>query len=157
MKVLCHSFCLLSLAGLDAFAQGDLPKGWFLHEDQAPTLTLAYYDPLSGVVDFSVTCTEGYADTVLAFYPPSVGKAEKHSVHLTLSSATSSFVIDATGQMYNDRYVVDAITTMEPTLAELLVGGFTVSVGSAAMGTYSPTEDDGTHVKKIAEACRGGS
>ncbi|MCO5139539.1 MULTISPECIES: hypothetical protein [unclassified Shinella] len=38
-------------------AQSSVPKGWFLHEDQAPTLTLAYYDPSSGDVVFAVTCT----------------------------------------------------------------------------------------------------
>lgn len=66
-------------------AQSSVPKGWFLHEDQAPTLTLAYYDPSSGDVMFAVTCTQGYTDAVIAFYPEtaSAGKKAVHVRNLT--------------------------------------------------------------------------
>jgi len=50
---------------MSAHAQSSTPKGWFLHDDQAPTLTLAYYDPSSGNVIFAATCTQGYSDTII--------------------------------------------------------------------------------------------
>lgn len=56
-------FCIF--LSMSAHAQSSTPKGWFLHDDQAPTLTLAYYDPSSGNVIFAATCTQGYSDTII--------------------------------------------------------------------------------------------
>lgn len=138
-----------------ALAQSKVPKGWFLHEDLAPTLTLAYYDPSSGDVNFSVTCTEGYADAIIAFYPESNVSNEKKAVQLVLSRGAGSLSIDATGQMYNGRYTIDGQTSMEQHFVELLQGGFTLAADGQEMRRFSTNEHDSVHVRKLTEACRG--
>ncbi|WP_406872212.1 hypothetical protein WHT83_20260 [Aminobacter sp. P9b] len=153
--VLLSSLVMLAVASSAAVAQSVIPKGWFLHDDLSPTLTLAYYDPASGDVDVSLNCTAGYSDVVVAFYPKSGDMSEGRSAKLELRNGDATHSIDATGKTYNGRYVFDGLTTMEPALGKLLVGGFTMLVGGEEMGTYTPNENDGAHVRKLAEACTG--
>ncbi|PWK64647.1 hypothetical protein C8K44_11988 [Aminobacter sp. AP02] len=49
MRTVLSSVVMLALTSAAAFAQAEIPKGWFLHEDQSPTLTLAYYEPASAM------------------------------------------------------------------------------------------------------------
>ncbi|MGO4835266.1 hypothetical protein AB4144_23720, partial [Rhizobiaceae sp. 2RAB30] len=84
MKAILSSVVMLAFASAAALAQGEIPKGWFLHDDQSPTLTLAYYDPVSGDVDISLNCTAGYPDVVVAFYPKSAGMSEGQETKLEL-------------------------------------------------------------------------
>ncbi|GLR50659.1 hypothetical protein KYK30_30710 [Shinella yambaruensis] len=135
-------------------AQSSVPKGWFLHEDQAPTLTLAYYDPSSGDVMFAVTCTQGYTDAVIAFYPETASPGKK-AVRLTLSSGDSVLVIDGTAQIHNGRYAIDGQTSIEQHLVDLLHGGFTLASDGQEMRTFSTTEQDAVHVRNLTKACRG--
>lgn len=154
MKTVLSSLVMLALAS-SAAAQSVIPKGWFLHDDLSPTLTLAYYDPASGDVDVSLNCTAGYSDIVVAFYPKSGDMSEGRSARIELRNGDATHSVEATGRNYNGRYVFDGLTTMEPALAKLLVGGFTILVGGEDMGTYTPSEHDGAHVRKLAEACTG--
>ncbi len=155
MKAIVSSVAMLAFASAAALAQGEFPKGWFLHDDQSPTLTLAYYDPISGDVDISLNCTAGYSDVVVAFYPKSAGMNEGRETKLELRNGNARHSIDATGKTYNGRYVIDGLTTMQPSLKKLLVGGFTIIVDSQDMGTYAPSENDSEHVRKLTEACTG--
>ncbi|GAA2876144.1 hypothetical protein GGQ99_000343 [Aminobacter niigataensis] len=81
--------------------------------------------------------------------------SEGRSAKLELRNGDATHSIDATGKTYNGRYVFDGLTTMEPALGKLLVGGFTILVGGEEIGTYTPNENDGAHVRKLAEACTG--
>ncbi|PWK64646.1 hypothetical protein C8K44_11987 [Aminobacter sp. AP02] len=92
---------------------------------------------------------------VVASYPKSGDMTEGRSAKLELRNADTNRSIDATGKTYNGRYAFDGLTTMEPSLGRLLVGGFTISVGGQEMGTYKPNENDSAHVRKLAEACIG--
>jgi hypothetical protein len=83
------SLCVLAIAASGAAAQTELPKRWFLHDDQAPTLTLASYNPATGDVDISVTCTKGYTDTILALYPQSGEATDGRHMTITLPETTS--------------------------------------------------------------------
>ncbi len=130
-----------------------LPKGWFLHDDLAPTLDLAFYEPTH--VSFSVTCTKGYTDTIVAFMPETKGPDGKTPVKLVLSRGATSVSVDATGQMFKGRYVIDGQTTMTPSLAELLQGGFTLTADGKEIKTYATTDQDRAHVQKLTQACRG--
>ncbi|MCA0246308.1 MAG: hypothetical protein LCH93_06790 [Proteobacteria bacterium] len=129
-----------------------IPKGWFLHEELAPTLDLAFYEPTH--VSFSVSCTKGYTDAVVAFRPEGKGPDGKTPTKLVLSRGAASVSIDATGQMFNGSYVVDGLTTMTPALADLLQGGFTLTVGGKEIKTYATTDQDRAHVEKLTQACR---
>ncbi len=143
----------LSAGALAASAQTKvIPKGWFLHEELAPTLDLAFYEPT--YVSFSVSCTKGYTDTIVAFMPETKGPDGKTQVKLALSRGATSVAIDATGQMYRGRYVIDGQTTMTPSLADLLQGGFTLTADGKEVKRYATTEQDGAHVRKLTEACR---
>lgn len=155
MKTALSSVFMVVLASASAFAQAEIPKGWFLHDDQSPTLTLAYYDPASGDVDVSLNCTTGYSDVVVAFYPKSGDMTEGRSAKLELHNADATHSIDATGKTYNGRYAFDGLTTMGPALGKLLVNGFTISIAGQNMGTYTPSEKDSAQVRKLAEACIG--
>lgn len=154
MKAIFSSGVLLAFASAAA-AQGVVPKGWFLHDDQAPTLTLAYYDPASGDVDISLNCTTGYSDVTVAFYPKAGDMSEERSARLDFRNGDAIHSIDVTGRTYNDRYAFDGLTTMQPVLGKLLLGGFTVTVDGRDMGSYTPNENDGGHVRKLTEACAG--
>lgn len=138
-----------------------IPKGWFLHDDLAPTLDLAFYEPT--YVSFSVTCTKGYTDAIVAFMPdpkgpdpkgPETKPDGKTPVKLVLSRGAASVSIDATGQMFKGRYVIDGQTTMTPALADLLQGGFTLTAGGKEIKTYATTDQDRAHVQKLTQACR---
>lgn len=143
----------LTAGAIAASAQTRIvPKGWFLHEELAPTLDLAFYEPT--YVSFSVSCTKGYTDTVVAFMPETKGPDGKIQVKLVLSRGTTSVAIDANGQMYRGRYVIDGLTSMTPTLADLLQGGFTLTADGKEMKTYATTDQDRPHVQKITQACR---
>ncbi len=143
----------LTAGAIAASAQTRIvPKGWFLHEELAPTLDLAFYEPT--YVSFSVSCTKGYTDTVVAFMPETKGPDGKIQVKLVLSRGTTSVAIDANGQMYRGRYVIDGLTSMTPALADLLQGGFTLTADGKEMKTYATTDQDRTHVQKITQACR---
>lgn len=155
MKAILSSVVMLAIASAAALAQDEIPKGWFLHDDQSPTLTLAYYDPVSGDVDISLNCTAGYSDVVVAFYPRSASMSEGQSAKLELRNGNATHSIDATGKTYNGRYVIDGLTTMQPSLGNLLLAGFTVTVGSQDLGTYAPNANDSGHVRKLTEACTG--
>ena len=133
-------------------APKEIPKGWFLHEDLAPSLDLAFYEPTH--VSFSVSCTKGYADAVLAFRPEGKGPDGKKPLKLVLSRGAASVTIDATGQMFNGAYVIDGPTTMTPALADLLQGGFTLTVDGKDVKTYATTDQDRAHVQKLTQACR---
>ena len=130
----------------------EIPKGWFLHEELAPSLDLAFYEPTH--VSFSVSCTKGYADAVLAFRPEGKGPDGKKPMKLVLSRGAASVSLDATGQMFKGRYVIDGQTTMTPVLADLLQGGFTLTVGGKEIKTYATTNQDRAHVEKLTQACR---
>ena len=130
-----------------------IPKGWFLHDELAPTLDLAFYEPT--YVSFSVTCTKGYTDTIVAFMPETKGPDGKIPVKLVLSRGASSVAIDANGQMYRGRYVIDGETKMTPVLADLLQGGFTLTADGKEVKTYATTDQDRAHVQKLTQACRG--
>ena len=140
---------------MSAHAQSSTPKGWFLHDDQAPTLTLAYYDPSSGNVIFAATCTQGYSDTIIAFYPEAALAEGKKSVELALSRSASRLAFDGAAQVYSGRYTIDGQTSMEPELADLLQGGFTLAVDGQEMQVFTATEQDSAHIRKLTEACRG--
>jgi hypothetical protein len=143
----------LTAGAIAASAQTRIvPKGWFLHEELAPTLDLAFYEPT--YVSFSVSCTKGYTDTVVAFMPETKGPDGKIQVKLVLSRGTTSVAIDANGQMYRGRYVIDGLTSMTPTLADLLQGGFTLTADGKEVKTYATTDQDRPHVQKITQACR---
>lgn len=129
-----------------------IPKGWFLHDELAPTLDLAFYEPT--YVSFSVTCTKGYTDTIVAFMPETKGPDGKSPVKLVLSRGASSVAIDANGQMYRGRYVIDGETKMTPALADLLQGGFTLTADGKEVKTYATTDQDRAHVQKLTQACR---
>ena len=134
-----------------------IPKGWFLHEELAPSLDLAFYEPTH--VSFSVSCTKGYADAVLAYRPEGKGPEGKgpegkKPMKLVLSRGAASVTIDATGQMFNGSYVIDGPTTMTPALADLLQGGFTLTVDGKEIKTYATTDQDRAHVRKLTQACR---
>ena len=149
------SAALLSVviaAGASAQTTKAVPKGWYLHDDLAPTLDLAFYEPTH--VSFSVSCTKGYTDAVVAFRPETKGPDGKTPTKLVLSRGAASVSIDATGQMFNGRYVVDGQTTMTPALADLLQGGFTLTVGGKEIKTYATTDQDRAHVEKLTQACR---
>jgi hypothetical protein len=148
------SLCVLAIAASGAAAQTELPKGWFLHDDQAPTLTLTYYNPFTGDVDISVTCTSGYTDTIVALYPKSGEATDGRHMTITLARDHLSHSINATGNASIGRYVIDGATMMQPELIELLVGGFTVAVNGQGMGTYAPNKGNMKHVKALTEACR---
>jgi len=155
MKAILSSIAVLALANVAAVAQDEIPKGWFLHDDQAPTLTLVYYDPTSGDVDISLNCTTGYPDVVIAFYPRSGETGEERSVRLELRNGDTTHSIDATGQIFNGRYIFDGLTTMQPSLSNMLLGGFTVILDGQDVGTFTPNESDSKHVRKLTEACVG--
>ncbi len=143
---------VIAAAGASAQTTKAVPKGWFLHDDLAPTLDLAFYEPTH--VSFSVSCTKGYTDAVVAFRPETKGPDGKTPTKLVLSRGAASVSIDATGQMFNGRYVVDGQTTMTPALADLLQGGFTLTVGGKEIKTYATTDQDCAHVEKLTQACR---
>ena len=135
-----------------------IPKGWYLHDDLAPSLDLAFYEPTQHV-SFSVTCTKGYTDTIVAFMPDPKGPEAKGPdgktpVKLVLSRGAASVSLDATGQMFKGRYVIDGQTTMTPVLADLLQGGFTLTAGGKEIKTYATTDQDRAHVQKLTQACR---
>lgn len=155
MRAILSSVVMLAYASSAAAAQADIPKGWFLHDDLSPNLTLAYYDAVSGDVDVSLNCTAGYPDVVVAFYPKAGDMTEGRSARLELRNGDTSYSVDATGKTYNGRYVFDGLAVMEPALGKLLVDGFTISVGGQEMGTYTPTDADSPHVRKLADACKG--
>jgi len=154
----------LSAGAVAAFAQTKvIPKGWYLHDDLAPSLDLAFYEPTQHV-SFSVTCTKGYTDTIVAFMPDPKGPEAKGPetkgpdgktpMKLVLSRGAASVSLDATGQMFKGRYVVDGQTTMTPVLADLLQGGFTLTAGGKEIKTYATTDQDRAHVQKLTQACR---
>jgi hypothetical protein len=145
-----------------------IPKGWYLHDDLAPSLDLAFYEPTQHV-SFSVTCTKGYTDTIVAFMPDpkgpdpkgpeakgpeTKGPDGKTPMKLVLSRGAASVSLDATGQMFKGRYVIDGQTTMTPVLADLLQGGFTLTAGGKEIKTYATTDQDRAHVQKLTQACR---
>ncbi len=130
----------------------EMPRGWFLHEELAPQLDLAFYEPTR--VSFSVSCTKGYTDAVVAYRPEGKGPDGKTPMKLVLSRGAASVSIDATGQMYRGSYTIDGTTTMTPALADLLQGGFTLSVDGKDAKTYAATDRDRAHVRKLTQACR---
>lgn len=138
----------LSLAA--AHAQ-EIPDGWYLHDELSPSLDLVYYDVAARDHELKMSCSEGFAELLVSFYPDE--PMPEHEYDLSLRQGELVVSVDARGTTYNDQYAIEGITTLNQSVAQLLRGGFSVWTDGMEMKSFVMSEETKGHVERFLAAC----
>jgi hypothetical protein len=129
----------------------EIPDGWYLHDELSPSLDLVYYDVAARDHELKMSCSEGFAELLISFYPDTPMPEREYD--LSLRHGDLAVATDARGTTYNDQYSIEGVTTMNQSMAQLLSGEFSVWVDGVTMKSFNVSEETKGHVSRFVDAC----